>query len=282
MRFSERMGIIKVSKIIQKEEVSNELRAALWNILYENVIRKTSKNFQSDLKMDFATHFIQILVDSRGYDVFVEIRAFITQGKWYEVYDTVEYIYLFVKNFPTEYEADLIGRIHIVPSPDPQQLKKEINLVLEQENSAYRIVDDEIAPITDDMEIKEIETAQENARSNVQTHINTALGFLSDRQNPDYRNSIKESISAVEALCREITGESTLDRALLALEKTGIKMPSMLLEAFKKLYYYTNGESGIRHALMDEEEEPGFEEAKYMLVVCSAFVNYIQGKKAKA
>lgn len=282
MRFSERMGIIKVSKIIQKEEVSNELRAALWNILYENVIRKTSKNFQSDLKMDFATHFIQILVDSRGYDVFVEIRAFITQGKWYEVYDTVEYIYLFVKNFPTEYETDLIGRIHIVPSPDPQQLKKEINLVLEQENSAYRIVDDEIAPITDDMEIKEIETAQENARSNVQTHINTALGFLSDRQNPDYRNSIKESISAVEALCREITGESTLDRALLALEKTGIKMPSMLLEAFKKLYYYTNGESGIRHALMDEEEEPGFEEAKYMLVVCSAFVNYIQGKKAKA
>lgn len=282
MRFSERMGIIKVSKIIQKEEVSNELRAALWNILYENVIRKTSKNFQSDLKMDFATHFIQILVDSRGYDVFVEIRAFITQGKWYEVYDTVEYIYLFVKNFPTEYETDLLGRIHIVPSPDPQQLKKEINLVLEQENSAYRIVDDEIAPITDDMEIKEIETAQENARSNVQTHINTALGFLSDRQNPDYRNSIKESISAVEALCREITGESTLDRALLALEKTGIKMPSMLLEAFKKLYYYTNGESGIRHALMDEEEEPGFEEAKYMLVVCSAFVNYIQGKKAKA
>ena len=31
-----------------------------------------------------------------------------------------------------------------------------------------------------------------------------------------------------------------------------------------------------------EEEEPGFEEAKYMLVVCSAFINYIQGKKAKA
>ena len=276
------MGIIKVSKIIQKEEVSNELRAALWNILYENVIRKTSKNFQSDLKMDFATHFIQILVDSRGYDVFVEIRAFITQGKWYEVYDTVEYIYLFVKNFPTEYETDRIGRIHIVPSPDPQQLKKEINLVLEQENSAYRIVDDEIAPITDDMEIKEIETAQENARSNVQTHINTALGFLSDRQNPDYRNSIKESISAVEALCREITGESTLDKALPALEKKGIFIPKMLRKSFENVYHFTNGESGIRHALMDEEEEPGFEEAKYMLVVCSAFVNYIQGKKAKA
>ena len=81
MRFSERMGVIKVSKIIQKEEISNELRAALWNVLYANVICQASAKFQSALKMDFATHFVQILVDSRGYDVFVAIRGFITQGQ---------------------------------------------------------------------------------------------------------------------------------------------------------------------------------------------------------
>ena len=30
---------------------------------------------------------------------------------------------------------------------------------------------------------------------------------------------------------------------------------------------------------MDGSDVPTFEEAKYMLVMCSAFVNYIQGKR---
>lgn len=44
-------------------------------------------------------------------------------------------------------------------------------------------------------------------------HLQEALEKLSPSKS-DYRNSIKESISAVECLCREITGESTLDKAL--------------------------------------------------------------------
>lgn len=280
MRFSERMGIIKVSNVIQKEEVSNELRAALWNVIYKNVVCGASGNFITAIKMDFATHFAKILVDASGYDVFGAIRGFITRGEWFEVYDTVEYVYQYLRDFPTGYYGT-DGRYHKLSSPASSLLKEEINAVLEQENSTYRIVDDEIAPITDDMEIKEIETAQENALSNIQTHINTALGLLSDRQKPDYRNSIKESISAVEALCREITSESTLDKALPSLEKKGVSIPKMLRQSFEKFYHFTNSENGIRHALM-EEEQISFEEAKYMLVVCSAFVNYIQGKKAKA
>lgn len=280
MRFSERMGIIKASNIIQKEEVSGELRAALWNVIYKNVVCGASGNFIMAIKMDFATHFAKILVDASGYDVFGAIRGLITRGQWFEVYDTLEYVYQYVRDFPIGYYGT-DGIYHKLSSPTPSLLKEEINTVLEQENSAYRIVDDEITPITDDMEIKEIETAQENALSNVQTHINTALGFLSDRQKPDYRNSIKESISAVEALCREITGESTLDKALPALEKKGVSIPKMLRQSFEKFYHFTNGENGIRHALMDEGQVD-FEEAKYMLVLCSAFVNYIQGKKAKS
>lgn len=32
---------------------------------------------------------------------------------------------------------------------------------------------------------------------------------------------------------------------------------------------------------MDGAEAPSFAEAKYMLVMCSAFVNYIQGKRSE-
>lgn len=57
-------------------------------------------------------------------------------------------------------------------------------------------------------------------------------------------------------------------------------IPSMLKSAFVKLYAYTNDEStGIRHALMDDSDTPGFDEAKFMVVSCCAFINYLQGKR---
>jgi hypothetical protein len=93
---------------------------------------------------------------------------------------------------------------------------------------------------------------------------------------------LKESISAVEALCREITGESTLGDALRVWEKKGVKIPTFLKSGIEKLYTYTNDKrTGIRHSLMDDTESPTFDEAKFMLVTCSAFVNYIQGKRVE-
>lgn len=41
-------------------------------------------------------------------------------------------------------------------------------------------------------------------------HLNKALELYAQRPIEDYRNSIKESISAIEVYCREITGEKTL------------------------------------------------------------------------
>lgn len=95
----------------------------------------------------------------------------------------------------------------------------------------------------------------------------------------DYRNSIKESITAVEAISRSITGEKVLN--FKKMEERGLIIPSVLRQAFEKLYGYTNDEkTGIRHALMDDEGSyvPQAEEALFMLVSCSAFINYLNKK----
>ena len=109
----------------------------------------------------------------------------------------------------------------------------------------------------------------------VSTHIRLALEKLSDRSKPDYRNSIKESISAVEAACKLISGD---DKATLtpALRKISGLHPA-LIQAFEKLYGYTCDAEGIRHALT-EEENLDQNDAKYMLIACSAFVNYLIAK----
>lgn len=265
MRFSERMGIVKASNIIQKDDMNDDLRMDLWNTLYLFIDENNCSSEQNEFCIELCAHFFKSPVDEMGYfQTIKKIKNYVNNENWFCVYDLLE----FVAN--ASCSLCLRGRNDFI---------EKINQMLERNNSAYRFVGTQIACITDDTEIKEIETAQENPRSNVQTHINTALGFLSDRQNPDYRNSIKESISAVEALCREITGESTLDKALPALEKKGVEIPNMLRKSFEHFYHFTNDKNGIRHALMDEEQI-GFEEAKYMLVLCSAFVNYLQAKLA--
>jgi len=50
---------------------------------------------------------------------------------------------------------------------------------------------------------------------------------------------------------------------------------SALKEGFLKLYSYTNDENGIRHAML-EVPELNQADAKYFLLSCTSFVNYLK------
>ena len=107
---------------------------------------------------------------------------------------------------------------------------------------------------------------------------------MADRESPDYRNAIKEAISAVEAAARVITGDrkATLGKALKAMKKQQrVKIHPALEKAYITLYGYTSDEDGIRHG-MAEEPDIGYEEAQYMVISCSAFVNYMIGRAQKS
>ena len=106
-------------------------------------------------------------------------------------------------------------------------------------------------------------------------HLNQSLTLLSDRQNPDYRNSIKESISAVESICKIITQDdkATLGKALKIIEdKHGLH--AALKGSLSQLYGYTSDADGIRHA-MSGESNLSYIDAKFMLVACTNFINYL-------
>ena len=112
----------------------------------------------------------------------------------------------------------------------------------------------------------------------VTTHLERALELLSDRKNPDFRNSIKESISAVEAMAQIVARDpkATLGDALKTLDKSK-KIHPALKDGFSKLYGYTSDEGGIRHAML-EEPNLRLEDAKFFLLACTTFVNYLKSK----
>jgi len=140
------------------------------------------------------------------------------------------------------------------------------------------MIDGIITPITNELELTEMRKALSPSGRRfapIAEHIRTSLTLYSKKPKPDYRNSIKESISAIESASKIISGKpnASLNEALGEVDKK-----HFLHTAFKqgviKLYGWTSDAGGIRHALLDA---PNVDEAdaRYMLVSCSAFANYL-------
>lgn len=274
MLFSQRIGKKPFRSMIQKEEMDQDLRNGLWNVLdlcvwHKNHQEELRYSSLDELFLKYWGNFFKSPLDTRPYkfyDALLIIREYFFKKGWDDVYDFVEFT---AQMLPEIWRDDFI---------------KYSNHVLEREMSAYRFVGDTLVEITAEGEISSIEEALGGSRKleGVHEHLETAMQFLSDRKSPDYRNSIKESISAVESLAQILTRQpkATLGQALKMLEEKGIPLHPALKNSFLNLYGYTSDEKGIRHALM-EESNLKFHDAKYMLVSCTAFVNYLLAKAAE-
>ena len=181
---------------------------------------------------------------------------------------------------------DLIEAVLEIPprSGTKEEFTASCNSVLNDEISRYRLIKNQIAPVDSEVGKEAIEDAIKGSSGPVNQHLVRALELLSDRRNPDYRNSIKESISAVEALCKLITEESntTLGKAVNLISNSGVvSFHPSFAQALKKLYGWTNDADGIRHSLMDDSSLSQ-EDARFMLVTCSAITSYLTVKADKA
>lgn len=281
--FSERYGYTKASDVIIREQITPEIQNAICSC-YDHL----KHNLNSMTAMYEESYYVKL--ESYLWEFFLNKRAseFYISGFKYHIVSTA---YIENKNNEWFLKLNIIEKgIEYLLSKSQSNYKianytnlfiENLNSAFERLNFAYRIIEGKIIEITSEQEIKTIETAIENSARNIKMHLNRALELYAQRPEGDYRNSIKESISAVEAFCREKTGENTLGKALKKLEKNGIVFPDVLKHAFDKLYAYTNQpDAGIRHALMDDTGvyTPQAEEAIFMLVSCSAFINYLNKK----
>jgi hypothetical protein len=281
MRFSERYGYKNIREIVQIDSIDEPLRNALWSLLKIHVwdhVRYSSGMYGGYYLSDESNREVKALcdrlwfhyfkkpldqVDTKWTKVLEQLRGYFFECEWYEVYDFIE----FVANNYKKYRFR-------------EPFIQSCNTALEREVSAYRFVDGLLTRITEQEQLQEIELALDRAHGPVKTHLRRALELLSDREEPDYRNSIKESISSVESLVAKSIGadKGTLGQLIKKLEDD-IGLHPALRTAFSNLYGYTSDEGGIRHAIL-ESNEIGFEDAKFFLVVCSAFVNYVDTKAA--
>lgn len=282
--FSDRFGIVDFNKIQQITEFDDDTRIRLANhvlgILDDVFISHYDQYFGFVRDMDeirdrFCLEILNDLFCERtnpyGYslnwrEIFTDkIEPVILHAMYNEVLDVIQYCCRWLC-YETKYDG----------------FYEVFNIVLKKEYIGYRFLNEYIVPITDEMELQEVAEVCNIQYDGPRSHMKKAVQFLADREKKDYKNCIKESISAVESICQIITGDSkaTLGDALKEISKTRALHPA-LKEGFSKLYGYTSDQGGIRHAEGLFESNVSFDEAKYFLVSCSAFVNYLIAEYAK-
>jgi hypothetical protein len=286
MKFSQRIGKTHLTKEVQLDSIDNELKNGLWNIYDLFILQKISNQHDYSIRMIPSVLFSNSLwhnyfkkpidqIPNRFSGTQSEIRNYFFSCEWYNLYDFIEF------------NIDLVNENGFRQSINIDELCQSFNEILEREFAGYRFIEKILSPITNTTEIEEIEesfsvTESFTSLKSCNTHLKSALLKLSDRLNPDYRNSIKESISALESIAKIISNnpKDSLGGALDKI-KGKLKIHSALERGFKQIYGYTSDTDGIRHALT-EETSCDFEDAKFMLVSCSAFINYLVIKANKA
>ena len=257
-RYSERNGYKSISEVMIVKEIPSSLQNAIcscYDRLY-NYMRAIWSRFlnKRESEYTYGRNTITLFIENRGY-------------QWYEKFDIIEESLSYLKMFD-EKNYNQISCF--------EYLKNDLNSEFERLNVGHRVVDEYVTDIISDEEITSVESVVSQSDDQVKEHIQNAIMLYSQRPDADYRNSIKESISAVEAFCRKKTGENTLGKALKKLEESGTPIHPRLKSAFEQLYAYTNdGSTGIRHALIEAEYVPSNSEALFMLVSCSALINYL-------
>jgi hypothetical protein len=289
--FSKRNNL-KPIKNLQEGSIDDELKNQLWNIINllflnnfinfeysdDQFFKYNSKDYWTAFKI--IHHFLKQPTDTLPKykrDFYKDIRdLYFQKFQWFEVFDFIEFLINLRKSDDIE-------------SNNKIDYDEWFNPELESNNSIYRLVNGLFVKNISESEIESLKEVLNlpNYLKNVSKHIELSIKKLYDRQNPDYRNSIKESISAVEALCviispRTSPKDDTLGKSLDKIQnQRTIQLHGKFVDGLKKLYGYTNDHDGIRHYLKDDPNSD-FEDAKFMLVSCSALCNFLVAKANKA
>lgn len=206
MGFAERNGFVK-EKTVQVDEIDRSLRNRLYNMVHR--FSESSPMIHEELEyvVDRLGYQVESTTNRNWYIINTVLEGEDSSIPWYMPYEVIELFFeakrLHCKEceYRSDNSCEYCGYTEWF-----RNVTTDINIMLEQEKSGYRLLNDKFVNIISDEELQEINKIIDSPYQAVKIHINKALTLYSDRKKPDYENSIKESISAVESLCCIITG----------------------------------------------------------------------------
>lgn len=204
------------------------------------------------------------------------IKYYATHDKWSDLFDFCEFIVNAHKQTTNNLEGDYKAKSQTLLV----HMAGDINRVFEKMNAGYRLSADSglFVPIHNSAEADAVDSAASH-EGEPGEHIRKAIALFSNRDKPDYDNTFKEAISAVESLVVQETGKSNLRAGLSELVKDKSLFPHPAFAGgIDKLYGFASDK--VRHGKKPGQTPIGQDTARLMLILCSALVNYMAARRA--
>lgn len=269
LSFKYREGYADLPPLPEKEILPQALKNLIWKFFNEKYIhsyydcRENYRDFFSDYFMndDNISH-----ESITGQFVFELTKAMINNSPFYM---TMDFIERFLRWPEFHQHKDFFSKLFSKHHPSWK-------ILFEGKITQFHYALNDQEPLT-------IQSAYEDLKANNfgggLTHLVQAVKFFNESQ---WNDSIRESITAVESVCKNINGKvedkDTLTKALISLRNKGIYIHEKLYNGIVNLYGYSNDEKGIRHALIKADHQCDAADAQFMLGACSAFISYLCAK----
>jgi hypothetical protein len=190
-------------------------------------------------------------------NVIGEVRKLLRDCEWYRVYDVAEAI------------------AAALPSGRKERYEHAINEAFVDEGIGWRFQDHVLVVRSE----AAFETARRNAsqllsesgRTTAQRNVDSALIDLSKRPEPNCSDAVFHACSALEALARDLTADSSATFGQITQRYPQL-FPAPLNSAFDKIWGFASDRA--RHAT--QGREPTFSEAELVVGLCSQAIVYLE------
>ena len=302
LTFSQKFGYEPLPKSMRLEVISEGLRAELFNLIHQFTMLKIQGKSCSRIPL-FQDQIIRALgkfkeLPDRLFQedinlLLYEYEMILIYGEFNHVLDILQIMVDWELTKMPLVDDELkkaldegLQPVHDRPNI-VDELAETIKTLFEKHEAAYRLDMSthpyQFAPFSTEEQgnavTQSIATLHTEGMKGAAKHLRDAIKHLNAQQ---YSDAVTDSILAVESVARKIdqNASKTLSPALDSLQKAGVLRHPALIEAFKKLYGYTNDEEGIRHALIDKNSaDVDVDETTFMYGACACFAAYLTSKQ---
>ncbi len=199
-------------------------------------------------------------------NIWNEVQGLMFNCQWFQVYDVIEALH-----------AAFSKRDQKSGGQDAAEFAEEVNAFFVEEGIGWQLVHGEI--LTRGAEafesvVKAAVSALENSnRPTAASHIHEALEDLSRRPNADLPGAIYHAMGALEALARDLTGDTKATLGEI-LKRYPDLLPKPLDGALSQVWGFASNEA--RH--VQEGHEPTREEAELVVGLSAVMTTYLTQK----
>jgi hypothetical protein len=275
-RFSERQGYVRPREIVYRDELSDQLRQPIIDIIRRSASREFLRETINRIFNPYGIDALpkrdcaMTITHEEDHPDFTDIKRVLLACEWFRLYDLLERIYDRLYFHDTELSS---------PDDDPQghPFQQELNDYFVYAGIGWQMSGGQIILRGDHAFERIVQTAETElkaaGRSTAAERIGNAIRNLSLRPKPDFSGAISNATGAMECVLHDITGKGmTLGEYV---KRCPDLFPGAMKTAFGSLWGYASDE-GARHG--KEGVEPAREEAEFIVGIAASLTTYLNRK----